>query len=83
MNPGGSSGNLCLLPPFGRYVQFAGAVGMDGTKSLSIDLTALPQPTSTAAVQAGETWFFQFWHRDSFLGVPTSNFTDGLGITFQ
>ncbi|MFT6107432.1 MAG: hypothetical protein ACJA2W_000338 [Planctomycetota bacterium] len=83
LNPGGSSGNLCLLPPFGRYVQFAGAVGMDGTKSLSIDLTALPQPTSTAAVQAGETWFFQFWHRDSFLGVPTSNFTDGLGITFQ
>ncbi|QDV05948.1 hypothetical protein Poly30_14510 [Planctomycetes bacterium Poly30] len=82
-NPGGSSGNLCLFPPFGRYVQFAGPVAANGTRSLTIDLTGLPQPTSTVAVQSGDTWYFQFWHRDALIGIPTSNFTDGIGITFQ
>ncbi|MEM8709335.1 MAG: M12 family metallo-peptidase [Planctomycetota bacterium] len=82
-NPGGSTGVLCLLPPFGRYVAFAAAVAPDGTMTLPIDLGALPQPTGTVSVQPGETWYFQLWHRDSFLGVATSNFTDGVGVLFD
>ena len=33
------------------------------------------------AVQAGETWLFQLWFRDVNPG-NTSNFTDGIAITF-
>jgi hypothetical protein len=82
-NPGGSTGNLCLLPPFGRYSAFAGAVAADSTMTLSVDLGTVPQPSGSIAVQPGETWRFQFWHRDTFLTIPTSNFTDALAITFQ
>ncbi len=82
-NPGGSFGNLCLAPPFGRYVQFAGPVAPDGTLGLVVDATSLPQPTGSVAAQPGETWYFQLWHRDVILGIVTSNFTEGLGITFQ
>ncbi len=82
-NPGGSTGHLCLLPPFGRYVPFAAAVAADGTMLLPIDLTTIPQPTSTVSVAPGESWYFQLWHRDSAVGIPTSNFTDAVGVTFQ
>ncbi len=82
-NPGGSTGNLCLLPPFGRYSQFTAAVAANGTMTLPIDLGNVPQPTSAVAIQPGETWHFQLWHRDSFLGTATSNFTDGIAVTFQ
>ncbi|MEM8712419.1 MAG: SdrD B-like domain-containing protein, partial [Planctomycetota bacterium] len=82
-NPGGSSGNLCILPPLGRYVPFAAAVSPAGTMELDLDLTAIPQPTSTVAAHPGETWRFQLWHRDGIGGVPTSNFTEGLAITFE
>ena len=76
--PGGSFGNLCVLPPIGRYVAFAGPVAPDGTFSLDVDATALPQPTSNVAAQPGETWYFQCWHRDQSPTGPTSNFTDGI-----
>jgi beta-glucanase (GH16 family) len=82
-NPGGSFGNLCLAPPFGRYVQFAGPVGPDGTISIDVDVTQLPQPNGAVAAQPGETWYFQMWHRDSVIGLVTSNFSEGLGITFE
>lgn len=82
-NPGGSSGTLCLFPPFGRYLAFAQPTLPGGTSSIPVDLNAIPQPTSLATVMPGETWHFQFWHRDSFLGVPTSNFSEGLSIAFE
>ncbi|MFT7074394.1 MAG: hypothetical protein ACJA0P_000393 [Planctomycetota bacterium] len=85
MNPGGSSGNLCLSGNVGRYVgpgeiQQAGA---SGTISLAIDLTRIPQPNGFVPVVAGETWNFQAWFRDTdSSGSPTSNFTDGLAVSF-
>ncbi|MFT5732347.1 MAG: hypothetical protein ACJA2W_003241 [Planctomycetota bacterium] len=85
MNPGGSSGNLCAVGNVGRYVgsgqiQQANA---GGTISLPIDLTQVPQPMGFVSVSAGETWNFQAWYRDSSPTGPTSNFTDGLEITFM
>ena len=85
MNPGGSAGNLCLGGSIGRYVgpgeiQSSGA---SGTISLAIDLTQVPQPTGTVAVAPGDIWSFQLWHRDTVGGMSTSNFTDGLRITFN
>jgi hypothetical protein len=34
-------------------------------------------------VVPGETWYFQAWHRDLVGGTATTNFTDGLEVTFQ
>ena len=83
-NPGGSTGNLCLGGAIGRYVgpgQIQQTNGQ-GMFSLSIDLANVPQPLGFVAVQPGETWSFQAWHRDSAAGQATSNFTTGLEVTF-
>jgi hypothetical protein len=84
-NPGGSSGNLCLGGAIGRYtgpgqIQNSGALG---TFSLVLDLTNLPTPTGGVMAQVGQTWNFQAWFRDSILGTATSNFTDGVAVTFR
>ncbi|MEZ6018408.1 MAG: hypothetical protein R3F49_25155 [Planctomycetota bacterium] len=84
-NPGGSQGNLCLSGSVGRFVgpgqiQNSGTIG---AIQLAIDLTSQPTPTGLVAVQAGETWNFTAWYRDVVSGSATSNFADGLEITFQ
>ena len=82
-NPGGSAGHLCLGSPIGRLVGGSVLVtGSAGTLREAVDLDVIPQPTGAVAVQAGETWHFQLWFRDSNGGVPTSNFTDGLRVVF-
>lgn len=83
--PGGSSGNLCIGGGIGRYVG-PGQIQNSGTAGeiqLLIDNTAVPTPLGPVVVTVGETRFFQLWHRDSTPAGPTSNFTDGLEITFQ
>ncbi|MFT5200471.1 MAG: hypothetical protein ACI87O_003151 [Planctomycetota bacterium] len=37
---------------------------------------------STQVITAGSTWHFQVWHRDTPAGVGTSNFSNGLSVTF-
>ena len=83
--PPGSVGNLCLGGSIGRYVgpgQILSS-GAGGAFSLVLDLTTVPQGAGFVAVQPGESWNFQAWHRDLVAGVPTSNFTDGLAIDFD
>jgi hypothetical protein len=83
-NPGGSEGNLCLGGSIGRYVgpgQIQNS-GSSGTIQLQVDLTQTPTPTGFVSIQAGESWNFQLWHRDAGATGPTSNFTDGLELTF-
>ena len=78
----GSAGTLCVSGSIGRGV--GGGVlsaGTTGTMIGAVDLTAMPQPTGAVAVQAGETWHFQLWHRD--LAPLNSNFTDAVAVTFQ
>ncbi|MFT5733704.1 MAG: hypothetical protein ACJA2W_003038 [Planctomycetota bacterium] len=82
--PGGSTGNLCVSGAVGRYVG-PGQVQNSGNSneiSLSLDLTQIPQPTGFVSALPGQTWNFQLWHRDSGT-TPTSNFTNGVSITFQ
>ncbi|MEZ6015006.1 MAG: hypothetical protein R3F49_07835 [Planctomycetota bacterium] len=83
---GGSQGNLCLGGSIGRFVGSGQIMdsGANGTFSLTVDLNAVPAPTltGTVAVQPGDTWNFQAWHRDTNPG-PTSNFTDAVSVTFQ
>lgn len=80
MSPPGSMGNLCLGGTIGRYVAFAKGTGGAGIFSLRIDLTNMPPPVK-GQVGSGETWYFTTWFRDNVRG-PTSNFTDGVQITF-
>ncbi len=83
-NPGGSQGVLCVASSIGRYlgpgqIQNTGAAG---AISLDVDLTQTPTPIGPVAIAAGEVWNFQAWHRDSVGGAATSNFTEGLSVTF-
>jgi len=57
--------------------------GTAGSFSLTLDLGAIPQPTGAVAAVAGESWSFQAWHRDTAIFFATSNFTDGVRLTFQ
>lgn len=85
MNPNGSQGNLCLGGAIGRYVG-TGQIQNSGTAgefSLVLDLTMTPQPTMTVSVAAGETWNYQAWYRDAVMGMPTSNFSDGVSVMYQ
>ncbi len=87
LNPGGSMGNLCLsttsaLARLNRPEQIGQVSGH--TLTVPIDISAIPlPPTGNVTIQAGETWHFQCWYRDSVGGQPASNFTHGLTITYR
>ncbi len=78
-NPAGSAGNLCLGGAIGRGIPFF----TSGTSTIRVYPLILPQPLGFVAAQAGQTWLFQAWHRDSVQGVATSNFSDALAVTFR
>lgn len=85
-NPGGSSGNLCLSGSIGRYVGPGQIMngGPQGMIALPIDLAQTPQPNGFVAINAGETWNFQGWHRDTTpSGGTTTNFSEGCAVIFQ
>lgn len=81
MNPGGSQGDLCLGGTIGRFQQQIQSSGALGTFSITVDLTALPQPNGAVVAMAGETWNFQCWYRDAN-PQTTSNFTDAISIDY-
>ena len=84
-NPGGAQGNLCVGSPIARFGPVAGYSlpnsGSTGMVDQQIDLTSIPL-TPAVGVLPGETWYFQGWYRDNN-PTPTSNFSNGLSITFQ
>ncbi len=83
-NPGGQNGNLCLNGIIGRYLGQVQSSGTAGTMTLDVDLLNLPVLAGTVSISAGETRFFQLWHRDvSTFGTATNNFTQSLGVLFE
>jgi hypothetical protein len=80
--PGGSQGNLCLGGFIGRHTKQLGNSGSSGVLSIAVDLANLPRPSGPYQVLAGETWNFTCWFRDKN-PTATSNFSDGISITFQ
>lgn len=84
IQPPRSCGNLCLMgPDIARFKFDAAIVDDNGKCSLDVDpfvvLTNPPQP-----ILAGQTWYFQAWHRDAGAGPDcNNNFTDAVCITFQ
>ncbi|MCP3918538.1 MAG: hypothetical protein GY711_23575 [bacterium] len=82
-NPAGSQGFICLTGTIGRFnrpgeIQNSGALGAFGLDVNTNDVPVSPP----VAIQPGETWNFQAWFRDNNPGL-TSNFSDGIEITFQ
>ena len=75
-NLAGTSANLCIQNP-GRYGQILNSGG-SGSVSTSIDLTSIPRPTGTVAAMAGQTWRWQFWHRDG----ASANMSRGIRVPF-
>tara|TARA_R110002072_G_scaffold69483_17_gene168520 strand:- start:2923 stop:5112 length:2190 start_codon:yes stop_codon:yes gene_type:complete len=76
--PATSPGFLCLGGTIGRFITQIVSSGSGGFFCVRADLTAMPV-TPNVAVMVGESWNFQFWHRDG----ASSNFTDGIEITFN
>jgi hypothetical protein len=85
MGPGGSQGTLCLGGSVGRYnlpAQIFNSTGV-GRASVDIDLGSTPTPAmGFISVMAGETWNYQAWYRDAN-PTATSNFSDGVFVTYQ
>ncbi len=86
MRPAGSAGFLCLGGSIGRYdgPGQIGSTGPSGTLRLSLDPTALETSQGQVPAVAGSRWGFQAWHRDvDGQGIPTSNFTGAVVISFM
>jgi hypothetical protein len=84
VGPGGNQGNLCLGGAIGRYVgpgQIQNS-GVSGAVSLALDVNAMPTPTGFVVARAGQSWHFTYWYRDANPN-STSNFTNGVSVTFQ
>ncbi len=81
VQPGGSSGNLCLGGTIGRYIQDVQNTGVTGSFELVIDLTSLPL-TPPVAVLPGETWNAAPWCRDTPV-FDTAHVSNGVSIPFQ
>lgn len=85
-NVPGSVGVLCLGGAIGRFTG-PGQVqdtGPTGTMSLDLDLQNMPDPVlGPVTVVVGQSWNFQAWSRDQVTGLPTSNFTDAVTVTWQ
>ena len=88
-DPPGAQGDLCLIgAPVGRYT--ADAMFTDGAGNASLDLLntmsgggggGIPNPPGgNLCSPPGQTWNFQWWHRD---GMNPSKFSKALSITFE
>ncbi|MFT7670682.1 MAG: hypothetical protein ACI8X5_003393 [Planctomycetota bacterium] len=69
----GGSG-IFRLPP-------AQAGGVGGEVSRVIDLNTDPHLSGSGAIEAGSTWNFQYWYRDT-VGVSGFNLSNGLSAEF-
>ena len=93
-NPPGAKGTLCVTGGCqGRYGTDIQSSGSGGTYSTDIKSPqtacgmmgsgdyCLPGGCGPANIQAGETWYFQYWHRQPMM-APAS-FSEAICVTFQ
>ncbi len=81
----GSAGSLCLTGAIGRYdgPTEVRSTGPGGTFAIPLDPAMLQTANGPIVAAAGQTWYFQAWHRDQVAGgAPTSNFTSAIELTF-
>lgn len=74
-----SAGQFCLDPTtLLRFQQ--GPVNSGGLGSVSFPF---PWQIAPVTILVGETWHFQYWHRDVLGGLVGANFSRGLSLLFQ
>ncbi len=81
-NPASAQGPLCVSGNLGRYQAQVMNSGKSGCFSISANVQPLPTGPAHTVV-AGETWFFQAWHRDVSQGMVTANFTNAIEVLFD
>ena len=74
------AGNQNSIGQFDAFGLLQNLVGTSTTGS-GFDVPSMI-PTMGGSITAGETWHFQSWHRDTLAGVGSSNFSNGLSVTF-
>ncbi len=80
---GGSLGNLCLNGSVGRYTSSIFDTGSAGVAAQVVNPNAIPNASATPSMaMPGESYSFQAWHRDVVGGMPVSNFTEPVEVTF-
>ncbi len=52
------------------------------TTGFGFDVPTTIPDTVPIVITAGDTWHFQCWYRDTLAGVGSSNFSNGLSVTF-
>ncbi len=87
-DPAGAIGDLCVVGGLlSRYRLDLGAISAGGTFSTDISNSASGGPgfgipsSGGAAIASGETWNFQYWHRNP-AGAP-SGFSEAIAVTFK
>jgi hypothetical protein len=79
---GGGLGRLCVAGA-GRYVNAVQNSGAGRTYSTNINPLNLPSPIGFVSAAPGQTWHFQYWHRDTSGGGATQNFSNACSVTFN
>ena len=86
--PPGASGDLCIAGGtcIGRYSKDAGAIHASGTFVTDVSDSVsggagFGIPGCGGAIQPGESWTFQYWHRMP-MGMPAT-FSEALRVTFE
>ncbi len=73
-----AAGQLCLATTSLLRIQLAPANSRGvGHVSAPFPWSVVPTP-----ILPGDTWHFQYWHRDTTGAGPTANFSRGLSVTF-
>jgi hypothetical protein len=55
---------------------------MTSTTGFGFDVPNTIPDSVPIPIMAGDTWHFQCWYRDTVAGVGSSNFSNGLSVTF-
>ncbi len=75
---GGGSNSVGLFDATGVLQNLVGT----STVGSGFDVPSTVPGSAPITIMSGDTWHFQLWHRDSSAGQGTSNFSNGLSVTF-
>ena len=79
-----ADGRLCVAGGATGLIRLPGVLSTDqnGAGTRPLDLDSPPLLDEAWGVEPGETWFFQFWFRDTASTGAGENLSDALAITF-
>ncbi|MDF1836600.1 MAG: hypothetical protein P1V35_01910 [Planctomycetota bacterium] len=79
---GGAANSVGAFDATGMLQNLVGTSGPSPGMSSGFDVPAGIPDVAPIPILAGDTWHFQVWHRDTPAGLGSSNFSNGLTVTF-